>query len=114
MFPKETSFDTDVTVGTADLPSLWNQRIRRGLWLHWDGNNNSVDERNKSAAIGAGATPDSLDLAALDRIANWILDLKPPSFPQARIDAKLASAGGPSTSGSAPAATTPASRGSAR
>ena len=53
---------TDETVGTADLPSLWNQRMRRGLWLHWDGNNNSVDERNKSAAIGAGATPDSLDL----------------------------------------------------
>ena len=68
----------DTTVGTADLPSLWNQRIRRGLWLHWDGNNDSVDERNKSAAIGAGATPESIDLAALDRIANWILDLKPP------------------------------------
>ena len=81
MFPKETGFETDVTVGTVDLPSLWNQRIRTGLWLHWDGNNNSVDERNKSAAIGAGATPDSLDLAALDRIAKWILDLKPPSFP---------------------------------
>jgi hypothetical protein len=31
--------------------------MRRGLWLHWDGNNDSVDERNKSAAIGAGATP---------------------------------------------------------
>src|SRR6185436_2895602 len=42
--------DADDTVGTADLPSLWNQRIRRGLWLHWDGNNDSVEERNKSAA----------------------------------------------------------------
>ena len=93
MFPKETGFETDVSVGTVDLPSLWNQRIRTGLWLHWDGNNNSVDERNKSAAIGAGATPDSLDLAALDRIAKWILDLKPPSFPEERIDAKLASSG---------------------
>ena len=95
MFAKETHFDTDDTVGTADLPSLWNQRMRMGLWLHWDGNNNSVDERNKSAAIGAGATPDSLDLAALDRIAQWILDLKPPAFPRERIDAARADAGRP-------------------
>src|SRR6188508_2472965 len=43
MFPKETHFDADDTVGTADLPSLWNQRIREGLWLHWDGNNNAVE-----------------------------------------------------------------------
>jgi mono/diheme cytochrome c family protein len=95
MFPKETHFDTDDTVGTADLPSLWNQRMREGLWLHWDGNNNSLEERNKSAAIGAGATPDSLDLAALDRVANWILDLKPPAFPPERIDAARAAAGRP-------------------
>jgi processive rubber oxygenase RoxA-like protein/cbb3-type cytochrome c oxidase subunit III len=95
MFAEETHFDTDDTVGTADLPSLWNQRIRDGLWLHWDGNNNSVAERNKSAAIGAGATPDSLDLEALDRIAEWILDLEPPPFPPGRIDAALATAGTP-------------------
>lgn len=95
MFAKETHFDTDDTVGTADLPSLWNQRMREGLWLHWDGNNNSVAERNKSAAIGAGATPDSLNLEALDRIAQWILDLKPPPFPPERINAALANAGKP-------------------
>lgn len=95
MFPKETRFETDTTVGTVDLPSLWNQRMRQGMWLHWDGNNNSVDERNKSAAIGAGATPDSLDLAALGRLAAWILDLKPPAFPAGRIDAVRAAAGQP-------------------
>lgn len=95
MFPAETHFADDRSVGTADLPSLWNQRVRQGLWLHWDGNNDSVDERNKSAAIGAGATPDSIDLAALDRIANWILDLKPPAFPAARIDQSRVAAGRP-------------------
>ena len=95
MFAEQTHFATDTTVGTADLPSLWNQRMRQGLWLHWDGNNNSVDERNKSAAIGAGATPDSIDLDALGRIADWILDLKPPPFPTDRINAALASAGRP-------------------
>jgi mono/diheme cytochrome c family protein len=83
----------DDTVGTADLPSLWNQRPRRNLWLHWDGNNNLVEERNKSAAIGAGATPESLDVAALGRIEEWIMDLKPPAYPPARIDQTRAARG---------------------
>src|SRR5918993_3039010 len=95
MFPEATRFDSDDTVGTVDLPSLWNQRIRQGLWLHWDGNNNSVEERNKSAAIGAGATPDSLNLASMKRIEDWILDLKPPAYPAERIDAALAGTGAP-------------------
>ncbi len=83
----------DDTVGTADLPSLWNQRARANMWLHWDGNNNSVEERNKSAAIGAGASPASLDLAGMKRIEDWILDLPPPRFPAARIDQGRAQAG---------------------
>jgi mono/diheme cytochrome c family protein len=83
----------DTSVGTVDLPSLWNQRMRRGMWLHWDGNNDSVEERNKSAAIGAGATPDSLDVAALGRVEAWILDLKPPPYPAGRIDTTRAARG---------------------
>ena len=83
----------DETVGTADLPSLWNQRIRVDLPLHWDGNNDSLDERNKSAAIGAGATPASLDEASLQRVADWILDLRPPAFPPDRIDTTRVDAG---------------------
>lgn len=84
----------DTSVGTADLPPLFNQRVRQGLWLHWDGNNNQVDERNKSAAIGAGATEVSLDLASLDRVANWALDLTPPAYPAARIDQSRVEKGG--------------------
>ena len=81
----------DRSVGTADLPPLFNQGPREGLWLHWDGNNDRVEERNKSAAIGAGATEDSIDLASLDRIARWTRDLAPPPFPAERIDrARLA------------------------
>jgi len=76
----------DDTVGTADLPSLWNQGAREGLWLHWDGNNDRVEERNKSAAIGAGATPKSLDLPSMDRIAAWTMRFPPPPFPAARVD----------------------------
>jgi hypothetical protein len=89
----QMGIENDRSVGTVDLPSLWNQGIREGLWLHWDGNNNSVDERNKSAAIGAGATPDSLDLASMDRIAAWIKDLKPPPYPADRINQSLAAQG---------------------
>ena len=63
------------SVGTVDLPSLWNQRMRARMWLHWDGNNDSVEERNKSAAIGAGATPDSLDLESHE--AHRELDSRP-------------------------------------
>jgi len=83
----------DDTVGTADLPSLWNQRPRRNLWLHWDGNNNLVEERNKSAAIGAGATPETLDVAAIGRIEEWIMDLKAPAYPASRIDQTRAARG---------------------
>ena len=85
--------DADDTVGTADLPSLWNQRVRRGLWLHWDGNNDLVEERNKSAAIGAGATPESLDVASLKRIEDWILDLRPPEYPRQRLRPALVDRG---------------------
>ncbi|MBV9578856.1 MAG: cytochrome c [Chloroflexi bacterium] len=84
---------TDSTVGTVALPSLWNQRPREGMWLHWDGNNDSVDERNKSAALGAGATEQSLDLASLARVHNFIADLQPPPFPRDRINADLARQG---------------------
>jgi hypothetical protein len=83
----------DTSVGTADLPSLWNQRFREGMWLHWDGNNNLVTERNKSAAIGAGASEDSLDLESMKRVEDWILDLKPPPFPSEKIDLKRVQAG---------------------
>ena len=85
----------DRSVGTADLPPLFNQRARDGLWLHWDGNNDTVEERNKSAAIGAGATPESLDLASLDRIAQWTLDLPPPRVPAERVNRAIAEKGAP-------------------
>jgi mono/diheme cytochrome c family protein len=85
--------DNDSSVGTVDLPSIWNQRPRQGLWLHWDGNNDSVEERNKSAAIGAGATPKSLNIPALSRIENWLLDLPAPAFPPERIRQELVGRG---------------------
>ena len=80
-------------VGTADLPPLWNQGRKEGMWLHWDGNNNSVEERNRSAALGAGASEESLDVPSMKRIADWIATLNPPAFPSDRIDQAKAQVG---------------------
>jgi hypothetical protein len=74
-------FPYDGTVGAVDYPSIWNQRPRVGMHLHWDGNNQSVFERNISAAIGAGATPASLDMARMLRVAFWIGSPDPRSTP---------------------------------
>ena len=67
--------------GSSDFPSLWNQKPREGMNLHWDGNNASVDERNRSASLGTGVTPVTLDHERLTRVREWILDLPPPPFP---------------------------------
>lgn len=71
----------DELIGTADFPSVWNQKPREGLQLHWDGNNTSVDERNKSAALGAGVTPTTIDLKRIQRVADWLWELPPPAYP---------------------------------
>lgn len=82
----------DHTIGTVDLPVIWNQRPREGMQLHWDGNNTSVVERNKSAALGAGVTPVTIDLPRLKRIEDWLWDLPAPSYPYA-INEPLAAQG---------------------
>lgn len=67
----------------SDYPALWNQRIRgdNNMELHWDGNNPSLDERNRSASLGAGVTPTTLDRPALKRVADWVKDLPVPRYP---------------------------------
>lgn len=86
------SMDQDESIGTSDYPAIWNQRPREGMQLHWDGNNTSVEERNKSAALGAGVTPATLDLDRLKRIEDWLLEFKAPPYPYA-INDSLASKG---------------------
>ena len=79
-------------IGASDFPSLWNQAPREGLQLHWDGNNDSVDERNLSAGLGAGITPVTVDHAALARVRQWTWTLKPPAYPYP-VDRTLAARG---------------------
>jgi hypothetical protein len=80
--------------GATDLPSIWNQRPREGMDLHWDGNNSSVEERNKSAALGAGVTPTTIDLPSMRRIEEWLRDLPAPEYPYP-VDESLAARGAP-------------------
>jgi len=81
--------------GAADYPSIWMQRPRQGMNLHWDGNNASVEERNLSASLGAGVTPTTIDMASLERIRDWLWDLPAPAFPAEHIDQAKAAAGAP-------------------
>jgi hypothetical protein len=67
--------------GASNFPSVWNQHPREGMNLHWDGNNSSVQERDLSAALGAGVTPTTVDRAAIGRVERWMSDVQPPQFP---------------------------------
>ena len=84
----------DELIGPADYPQIWNQAPREGLYLHWDGNNNSVDERNLGAALGTGATPTSLDYDSLERVDKWLREFPPPKYPYP-INQALAAQGAP-------------------
>jgi mono/diheme cytochrome c family protein len=72
--PKEELF------GASDFPAIWNQAKKHGMQLHWDGNNDRVEERNLSASFGTGATPPIIDHAAITRIESWIATATPPAF----------------------------------
>lgn len=87
-------FPDDSTIGTVDLPQIWNQKPREGMWLHWDGNNNAIRERNYAAAMAIGATPDSVLVDSFTRITDWLLTKQPDPFPYP-IDQSKADAGKP-------------------
>ncbi len=92
-FPMKKYADPDELVGNADFPSVWNQRPREGMQLHWDGNNALVAERNLSAAFGTGAYPPTLDAPRVQRTARYLETATPPSFPAEHIDGALAQRG---------------------
>jgi hypothetical protein len=84
------------TIGIVDFPSLWLQgpRAARDMHLHWDGNNDFVGERNRSAAFGTGAVPTTLDRESMGFIENWLKSDAnvPPKYPFP-IDAARAATG---------------------
>ncbi len=65
------------------------------MHLHWDGNNDSLAERDRSASFGTGATPPTLDRASMLRMEAWLRSPAnvPPAYPADRIDAAKAKRG---------------------
>ena len=92
-FPMERA-DPKELMGNCDFPSVWNQGPRKGMHLHWDGNNTSVDERNLSAAFGTGAYPPILDKDRVLQMAKYLEMAQPPAYPYP-IDRQLAARGKP-------------------
>jgi mono/diheme cytochrome c family protein len=78
-FPTDKLADSEIH-GISDFPPIWQQGARRGMQLHWDGNNDSIDERNKSAAL-ALVQPTTLNFASVHRIRDWLMDVPPPQYP---------------------------------
>ena len=89
-FPAEKLAPVELK-GIADYPSIWNQRPRQNLRLHWDGNNNDGSERNRTAALALVA-PTTIDFDSMERVRTWLMDLQPPPYPYA-IDQDLAAKG---------------------
>ena len=92
-FPMQNA-DPKELHANVDFPSIWNQGPRKGMQLHWDGNNTSVDERNLSAAFGTGAYPPALDAERVLRTATYLETAQPPPYPYP-IDQTLAAQGAP-------------------
>lgn len=81
----------DSIAGTSDFTSLWNQKAREGMRLHWDGNTDVLVERNVVSALSLiGKRVEYLDFDRLTRVTDWIHGVLPPRypdrFPQALLD----------------------------
>jgi hypothetical protein len=83
----------DGSVGNADIPAIWNQRARTSGYLHWDGLSKKLSEVAISSAIGDGAREQYLDVASLDKVERFLMDLPPPRYPLS-IDRRRAELGG--------------------
>jgi hypothetical protein len=75
---------TDATNSPVSFPHIWG--IERLAWLHWDGNTNSVMERNMGQAIGLGAVIDKPGNSTLlprriHALELWARELDPPGWP---------------------------------
>ena len=82
----------DRSVGNTDMMALWNERAHDGFLRHSDGLNTTLIEATYTAALAAGATAESVDIPALRRVNDWLLDLPAPRYPFP-IDNELAERG---------------------
>ena len=82
----------DNTVGTVNLPSLWNQRMRKGMSLHSNGTIRW--KRETRAPLSApGRRRRRSTFRRWRASKSSFSDFRPPPFPPARINTKLAATG---------------------
>jgi mono/diheme cytochrome c family protein len=84
--------DDDRSVGNTDMMAIWNERAHEGFLRHTDGLNPTVIEASYSAALAAGATAKSINIAGVHRVNEWLMDLPSPAYPFA-IDSTVAARG---------------------
>jgi hypothetical protein len=80
----------DDTIGNADMPPIWNMAAHAGFAYHWDGMNSDIHDVVLSSAIGDGSTRDSIALAGLNRVQDFLLKLPSPKYPLPTDSAKAA------------------------
>ena len=87
--------DVGDTIGNSDMMPIWNLGARKNMAFHWDGLNTDITEVVRSSALGDGATAKSIPLHDLQKLQDWLTDLKPPKYPVDRfpIDKALVAAG---------------------
>jgi mono/diheme cytochrome c family protein len=78
----------DDTIGNADMPPLWNMKAHDGYAYHWDGMNSKIHDVVLSSAIGDGATKDTIDLAGLQRVQDYLMKVPVPAYPFSKDTAK--------------------------
>jgi mono/diheme cytochrome c family protein len=82
----------DRSVGNTDMMAIWNERKHEGFLRHSDGLDPMLIEASISAALATGATAKTVNIPAVQRVNQWLLDLPSPKYPFP-VDEKLASAG---------------------
>jgi cytochrome c peroxidase len=66
------------------------------MQLHWDGNNDMVEERNLNAALATSALPGYIDHESIECIEQWLETFEPPKYEKFfPIDDALAKKGEP-------------------
>jgi mono/diheme cytochrome c family protein len=71
----------DGTIGSTDIMAIWDQQARPHFLRHSDGMNTTLVEPVRAAALASGANKDSIDIKGLDRIQNFLMNLRPPKYP---------------------------------
>jgi len=65
----------------VDFPSVWNQNVRKGHALHWDGAAGTAFERNVLVSIGAGTPKNLIPFTSINAIQSYLDTLAPPKYP---------------------------------